>query len=99
VRSYPQDPGARYSLYPEKHLTLELQHAVETYLETGMPEGKDPIFLSDNIPQRIEVEDAILNDNRAVVVIACYWADEAEPTTLSADLQLVDGVWRIAAVR
>jgi hypothetical protein len=99
VRSYPQDPGTRYSLYPEKHLTLELQHAIETYLETGMPEGKDPIFLSDNIPQRIEVEDAILNDNRAVVVITCYWADEAEPTTLSADLQLVDGVWRIAAVR
>jgi hypothetical protein len=99
ARRFPHDPSVLYNFKPEQHLLLDLQRAVETYLQTGMPDGKDPILLSDEITERIEVEEAILKDGRAVVVVACYWENEADPTTVSADLRLIDGIWKIGAVR
>jgi hypothetical protein len=79
LRRFPQDPGALYSFDPEKHLTTELQQTVLSYLQTGMPEGEDPILLSDEIPERIEVEEAVVNESRAVVVARCTWAKQIPP--------------------
>jgi hypothetical protein len=98
LRRFPQDPGALYSFDPEKHLTTELQQTVLSYLQAGMPEGEDPILLSDEIPERIEVEEAVVNESRAVVVAALYLG-EADPSSLSVDLSLADGAWKISGIR
>jgi hypothetical protein len=98
VKRFPLDPGVLYAFAPEKHLSVDLQQAVEAYLRSGMPAGEDPILLSDRIPDRIEVEEAVVSNASAVAVVALYYGEE-EPHSLSVDLIRVDGLWRIAGIR
>jgi hypothetical protein len=99
LQRFPLDPGARYVFEPEKYLVSELNHAVEVYLETGVPQGRDPILLDNTIPERVEVEPALITEDRAVVVAALFAPGAAEPDSLSVDLRLIDGKWKISGVR
>jgi hypothetical protein len=99
LQRFPLDPGAQYVFEPEKYLVSELNHALEVYLETGAPQGRDPILLDNTIPERVEVEPALITEDRAVVVAALFAPGTAEPDSLSVDLRLIDGKWKISGVR
>jgi len=98
LRQNPQDPGVLYNFQPDRLLSPELQQSVEAYLRAGMSGGRDPILLANSIPERIAVEEAVRSETSAVVVVALY-EDGTEPASLSVDLRLIDGIWRISGVR
>ena len=60
--------------------------------------GADPILLAQDIPVRVEVQEANVSAGEATVVLLRYWGGNPEPSPMVVHLRQENGRWLISSV-
>ena len=82
-----------------EHLSANFIAQVEADLANmGELGGVDPILLAQDIPVRMEVQEASVVGDEATVVMLRYWGGNPEPSPMVIHLRQENGRWLISSV-
>ena len=95
---YPGNAVADDAYRTSPYLAPEMVAQVDALRATETRGGADPFLLAQDIPERCEVGEALVDGETARVPLQLYWAGNPTPTVRAVRLALLDGEWRIVGV-
>jgi len=78
-----------------EHLSEAFVAEVDEALASSEPILGDPFLMAQDVPVRVEVGEAVLQGNEAVVTVEMYWGGNPVPSQRMVSLVQIGGEWRI----
>lgn len=78
-----------------EYLTADFVARIDETLAGFEGGGYDPILQAQDIPVSFEVQEPVINDQAATVIVLFYWGGNPDPSPITVHLRQENGRWRI----
>lgn len=78
-----------------EYLTADFIARIDEEMANREPGGGDPILLAQDVPERIEVQEANVSGDEAELVMVRYWGGNPDPSPMVIHLRRENGRWLI----
>ena len=96
--SYPGNPLVDRAYRDSDYLADSFIQEVDELLDSFDKGGYDPFLLAQDIPVKITVDDAVIEDDVATVLTHQEFGGNPDLRPIEVELVFVDGVWQIKGI-